>query len=126
MRVSCSRGKCYNCSRIGHFSKLCLSKNKNVNTVDTTHDQDFVMIVNASCHSVSYPIPYVNGTVVPLFAQHGCSVPLKIDTGVDVYILSKSTYVKTFQDPYLSSLQILLLLLSTHASMLVWKCPSIL
>ena len=97
--------KCYNCSRIGHFSKLCLSKNKNVNTVDTSYDHDFVMTVNATCHSVSYPKPYVNGTVVPLFAQYGCSVPLKVDTGVDVSILSKPTYVKTFQDPYLSYLQ---------------------
>ena len=97
--------KCYNCSRIGHFSKLCLSKNKNVNTVDTTYDHDFVMTVNATCHSVSYLKPYMNYTIVPLFALYGCSVPLKVDTGADVSILSKPTYVKTFQNPYLSYLQ---------------------
>ena len=71
-----------------------------MNTVDTTYDHDFVMTVNATCHSVSYPKPYVNGT-----AQYGCSVPLKVDTRDDVSILSKPTYVKTFQDPYLSYLQ---------------------
>ena len=102
---SAREAKCYNCSPIGHFSKLCLSKNKNVNTVDTTYDQDFVMTLNATCHSVSCPKLYMNCTVVPLFAQYGCSIALKVDTGADVSILSKPTYVKTFQDPYLSYLQ---------------------
>ena len=45
--------KCYNCSRIGHFSKLCLSKNKNVNTVDTSYDHDFVMTVIV-CHTPNH------------------------------------------------------------------------
>ena len=41
--------KCYNCSRMGHFSKLCLSKNKKGYTVDTTYVNDFVMTINV-CH----------------------------------------------------------------------------
>ena len=42
---------------------------------------------------------------ITLFAQHGCSVPLKVDAGADVSILSEPTYVKPFKYPYLSCLQ---------------------
>ena len=50
--------------------KLCLSKNKNVNTIDTTYDQDFVMTVNIYIHPLSYKC----------FGQKTCQLALVIIT----------------------------------------------
>ena len=65
------------------------SKVNNTSPATTTkcgHSNNKCFNGGGNCHSVSYHKPYVNGTVVPLVAQHGCSVPLKVDTGADVSI----------------------------------------
>ena len=63
---------CYNCSRIGHFTKFCRSK-KQVNLVDTTSTRQKITL-KATCHSVFFPKPAITAKVKPLTAPHGTNV----------------------------------------------------
>ena len=58
----------------------------------------YLLMIDAKCHTVSFPKPLVNATVQPFTVNNSSNVLFKVYTGADVYILCKPTYVNTFQD----------------------------
>ena len=55
-------------------------------------------MMDAKCHTVYFHKPLVNATVQPFIVNNSSNVLFKVDTGADVSILCKPTYVNTFQD----------------------------
>ena len=98
---------CFKCGRNGHYANLCLGgKKPSINTINETDDAStYLLSLDATCNSVTFPKPVVNASVQPLTAPHSTNIPFKVDTGADVSILSKPDYIHTFQDPELCDLQ---------------------
>ena len=97
--------KCFSCARIGHYANLCLSKKQQVNSVDEKGNSNpYLLMIDAKCHTVSFPKALVNDTVQPFTVNSSSNVLFKVDTGADVSILCKPTYVNTFQDAKLIGL----------------------
>ena len=98
---------CFKCGRNGHYANLCLGgKKPSINTINETDDAStYLLLLDATCNSVTFPKPVVNASVQPLTAPHSTNIPFKVDTGADVSILSKPDYIHTFQDPELCDLQ---------------------
>ena len=70
------RAKCFNCSRIGHFTRLCRSKKQvNLDTTSTSevnnNVNDYVMTLKTKCHSVSVQKTIITAKVKPLSVPHG-------------------------------------------------------
>ena len=64
----------------------------------------YLLMISAKCHTMSLPRPIVNITVQPFTVNNSSNVLFKVDTGADVPILCKPTYVITFQDAKLIGL----------------------
>ena len=89
--------KCFSCARIGHYANLCLSKKQQLNFVEEMGDSNpYLLMIDAKCPTVSFPKPLVNATVQPFAVHNSSNVLFKADTGADVYILCKPTYVNIF------------------------------
>ena len=97
--------KCFLCARIGHYANLYLSKKQQVNSVDEMGNSNpYLLMINAKCHTVSFHKPLVNATVQSFTVNNSSNVLVNVDTGADVSILCKPTYVNTFQDAMLIGL----------------------
>ena len=98
---------CFKCGRNGHYANLCLGgKKPSINTINETDDAStYLLSLDATCNSVTFPKPVVNAIVQPLTAPHCTNIPLKVDTGADVLIISKTDGIPTLEDPELSDLQ---------------------
>ena len=70
-----------------------------MNSVEEMGDSNpYVLMIDAKCHTVSFPKPLANATVQPFTVNNRNNVLFKVDTGDDVSIHCKPTYVNTFQD----------------------------
>ena len=58
----------------------------------------YLLMIDAKCHTVSFPKPLVNANVQPFTVNNRSNVLFKVDTGIGVSIFCKPTYVNTFQD----------------------------
>ena len=97
--------KCFSCARIGHYDNLCFSKKQQVNSVEEKGNSNpYLLMIDAKCHTVFSYKPLVNATVQPFTVNNSSNVLFKVDTGADVSILCKPTYVNTFQDAKLIGL----------------------
>ena len=72
--------------------------------VEVGNSTPYLLTIDAKCHTVSFPKPLVNATVQPFTVNNTSNVLFKVDTGADVSIICKPTYVNTFQDAKLIGL----------------------
>ena len=92
------------------------SKKQQVNSVEEMGNSNpYLLMIDAKCHTVSFPKPLVNATVQPFTVNNSSNVLFKVDTGADVSILSKPTYLNTFQDAKLIGLDKI-----SHSSNCLW------
>ena len=50
------------------------------------------------CHGIYFPKLIITAKVKPLSAPHGTDIQFRVNTGADMSILSKHTYIHSFQD----------------------------
>ena len=73
--------KCFSCARVGHYANFCLSsKKQQVNSVEEMgNSSPYLLMIDAKCHTVSFPKALVNATVQPFTVNNSSNVLFKVD-----------------------------------------------